>query len=79
LAAKPSAGPGWVHDIKHDGDRLIVRRDGNALHLFTRRGYDWTARYPRMSSCFALSVASPDYARTLKIFAATLAESGRFT
>jgi len=49
-----------VHDIKHDGDRLIVRRDGNALHLFTRRGYDWTARYPRMSSCFALSVASPD-------------------
>jgi bifunctional non-homologous end joining protein LigD len=45
-AAKPPAGPGWVHEIKHDGYRLQVRRDGDALRLFTRRGYDWSARYP---------------------------------
>jgi ATP-dependent DNA ligase len=45
LAAKPTAAPGWVHEIKHDGYRLIVRRDGDAVRLFTRRGYDWTARY----------------------------------
>jgi bifunctional non-homologous end joining protein LigD len=32
-----------VHEIKHD---LIVRRDGAAVRLFTRRGYDWTDRYP---------------------------------
>jgi bifunctional non-homologous end joining protein LigD len=25
LAAKPLAGPGWVHEIKHNGYRLIVR------------------------------------------------------
>jgi ATP-dependent DNA ligase len=31
---------GWVHEIKHDGYRLIVRRDGPAVRLFTRRGYD---------------------------------------
>ena len=37
LAAKPPAGPGWVHEIKHDGYRLIVRRDGTAVRLFTRR------------------------------------------
>jgi ATP-dependent DNA ligase len=24
--------------------RLIVRRDGKAVRLFTRRGYDWTDR-----------------------------------
>ena len=24
LAAKPPAGPDWVHEIKHDGYRLIV-------------------------------------------------------
>jgi hypothetical protein len=36
----------WVHEIKHDGYRLIVRRDGEAVRLFTRRGYDWTERYP---------------------------------
>jgi ATP-dependent DNA ligase len=33
LAAKPPAGPDWVHEIKHDGYRLIVRRDGKAVQL----------------------------------------------
>jgi bifunctional non-homologous end joining protein LigD len=33
-----------VHEIKHDGYRLIVRRDGKAVRLFTRRGHDWTDR-----------------------------------
>jgi hypothetical protein len=46
LAAKPPAGLGRVHEIKHDGYRLIVRRDGETVRLFTRRGYDWTDRYP---------------------------------
>jgi len=38
-------GPGWVHEIKHDGYRLIVRRQGNRVRLFTRRGADWTHRF----------------------------------
>jgi ATP-dependent DNA ligase len=42
-AIKPPAGPDWVHEIKHDGYRLIVRRDGKAVRLFTRRGHDWNA------------------------------------
>jgi bifunctional non-homologous end joining protein LigD len=37
-AHKPPAGPDWVHEIKHDGYRLQVRRDGDAVRLFTRRG-----------------------------------------
>jgi bifunctional non-homologous end joining protein LigD len=44
LAAKPPTGPDWVHEIKHDGYRLIVRRDGDTVRLFTRRGL--TNRYP---------------------------------
>jgi ATP-dependent DNA ligase len=44
LAAKPPSGPGWVHEIKHDGYRLIVRRDGITVRLFTRRGHDWPER-----------------------------------
>jgi ATP-dependent DNA ligase len=35
-----------VNEIKHDGYRLQVRRDGDAVRLFTRRGYDWSTRYP---------------------------------
>jgi bifunctional non-homologous end joining protein LigD len=31
-ASKPPSGPDWVHEIKHDGYRLIVHRDGPALH-----------------------------------------------
>jgi ATP-dependent DNA ligase len=45
-APKPPSGPNWVHEVKHDGYRLIVRREGEAVRLFTRRGYDWTDRYP---------------------------------
>jgi bifunctional non-homologous end joining protein LigD len=53
LAAKPPFGPDWVHEIKHDGYRLIVRRDGKAVRLFTRRGYDWTDRYPAIARAAA--------------------------
>jgi bifunctional non-homologous end joining protein LigD len=35
--------------IKHDGYRLQVRRDGEAVRLFTRRGYDWRTRYPAIA------------------------------
>jgi bifunctional non-homologous end joining protein LigD len=52
-APKPPSGPDWVHEIKHDGYRLIVRRDGEAVRLFTRRGYDWTDRYPAIAAAAA--------------------------
>ena len=38
--------PDWIHEIKHDGYRLIVQRDGKRVRLFTRNGHDWTDRYP---------------------------------
>jgi len=40
------AGPDWLHEIKHDGYRLIVQRDGKRVRLFTRNGNDFTDRYP---------------------------------
>jgi ATP-dependent DNA ligase len=48
-AAKPPAGAGWVHEIKHDGYRLQVRREGDSVRLFTRRGYDWSEHYPAIA------------------------------
>jgi hypothetical protein len=44
-SAKPPAGPDWIHEIKHDGYRLIVRRDGENVRLYTRCGNDWSDRY----------------------------------
>jgi bifunctional non-homologous end joining protein LigD len=36
----------WLHEVKHDGFRLIVQRDGDRVRLFTRNCYNWTSRYP---------------------------------
>ena len=45
-AARPPSGPLWVHEIKHDGYRLMVRRDGERVRCFTRNGHDWADRFP---------------------------------
>jgi ATP-dependent DNA ligase len=43
---KCKSGKAWVHEIKHDGYRLIARRNGDRVRLYTRRGYVWTDRSP---------------------------------
>ena len=44
--ARPPSGPFWVHEIKHDGYRLMVHRDGSCIRCFTRNGHDWGDRFP---------------------------------
>ena len=47
-AEKPPSGREWVHEIKHDGYRLMARRDPITIgvRLLTRNGHDWAPRYP---------------------------------
>ena len=45
-AERPPDGSDWVHEIKDDGYRLMVRRDGAGVRLLTRNGHDWSARFP---------------------------------
>ena len=45
-AVRLPSGPLWVHEIKHDGYRLMVRRDGARVRCFTRNGHDWADRFP---------------------------------
>jgi bifunctional non-homologous end joining protein LigD len=45
-AERPPSGPYWIHEIKHDGFRLMARRDPASVRLFTRNGNDWSPRYP---------------------------------
>jgi len=45
-AAKPPSGPGWLHEIKYDGFRMMVRREAGRIQVLTRNGHDWTARFP---------------------------------
>jgi bifunctional non-homologous end joining protein LigD len=52
-AKVPPSGPGWIHEIKHDGFRIIARRDGAGVRLFARRGHDLAARFPLAAAAIA--------------------------
>jgi bifunctional non-homologous end joining protein LigD len=41
----PSGGL-WIHEIKHDGFRIIARKDGERVTLYSRPGNDFTRRFP---------------------------------
>jgi bifunctional non-homologous end joining protein LigD len=45
-AERPPSEPNWIHEIKHDGYRLMARRDPVGIRLLTRNGHDWSPRYP---------------------------------
>jgi bifunctional non-homologous end joining protein LigD len=45
-AKRPPAGSDWIHEIKHDGFRIMARRDAVGVRLFTRNGHDFTHRFP---------------------------------
>src|SRR5260221_12305994 len=52
-APKPPAGDGWIHEIKHDGFRVIARKDGSRVRLYSRPGNDLTRRFPLIVDALA--------------------------
>jgi ATP-dependent DNA ligase len=50
----PPTGADWVHEIKHDGYRMLVRRDGGHVRLYSRKAIDWTDRLPAIAAGAAL-------------------------
>jgi bifunctional non-homologous end joining protein LigD len=48
VAKKPPVGESWVFELKWDGYRLLVRKTDDVVRVYTRRGADWTDRYPRI-------------------------------
>jgi len=46
VATKPPSGPGWAHELKHDGYRLQIHVRAGRVRLFTMNGADWSKRYP---------------------------------
>ena len=42
----PPVGPEWLHEIKHDGYRMLAHHDGDRVRLISRRGLDWGWRFP---------------------------------
>jgi ATP-dependent DNA ligase len=52
-ASKPPAGELWLHEIKHDGFRVIGRKDGDRVRLYSRPGNDLTRRFPTIVAALA--------------------------
>ena len=52
-AKAPPSGSGWLHEIKHDGFRILARRDSADVRLITRHGNDFTERFPLVASAVA--------------------------
>jgi bifunctional non-homologous end joining protein LigD len=48
VAKEPPTGPGWVHELKHDGYRLQIHVRDGGVKLYTMNGADWSKRYPRI-------------------------------
>jgi ATP-dependent DNA ligase len=48
----PSGGQ-WLHEIKHDGFRVIARKDGERVRLYSRPGNDLTYRFPLIVEALA--------------------------
>jgi bifunctional non-homologous end joining protein LigD len=41
LLETPPAGPNWIHEIKHDGFRIVARKEGARVRLWSRNARDW--------------------------------------
>ena len=66
-AKAPPSGPGWIHEIKHDGFRILARHDGAGVRLITRHSNDFTARFPLVASApaaFKYSGWRPQFRRS---------------
>jgi bifunctional non-homologous end joining protein LigD len=49
LVPAPPAGPGWLHEVKHDGFRTLARKQGARVEVWSRRGTDFTARFSNIA------------------------------
>jgi bifunctional non-homologous end joining protein LigD len=48
VAKTAPVGSAYVYELKLDGYRLMVRKDDEHVRIYTRRGADWTERFPRI-------------------------------
>jgi ATP-dependent DNA ligase len=52
-AKAPPSGPDWLHEIKHDGFRILARRDAKGVRLYTRNRHDFANRFPLIVAAVA--------------------------
>ena len=58
-SAEPPDGEGWLHEIKHDGHRLVAIGAGVELRLISRNGHDRTHLFREPFRPFAVAGLPP--------------------
>ena len=53
LADRPPPGPGWLHEVKWDGYRVIARKDGKRVRLWARTTSDYSNAFTRIREAVA--------------------------
>ena len=53
ISKVPPVGPGWLHEVKFDGYRCQIHKDGTDVALFSKNGNEFTSRYPAVASAVA--------------------------
>jgi bifunctional non-homologous end joining protein LigD len=48
IAKQSPRGADWIYELKYDGYRLMARKAGRDVRLYSRRGADFTQRFPRV-------------------------------
>ena len=48
LVKDPPTEPGWVHEVKYDGYRMLCRIDNGKARMMSRNGKEWTAQFPEV-------------------------------
>src|SRR3984893_3586433 len=61
LVKEPPDGSGWLHEIKLDGYRMHARLDAGTVQILTRRGNDWTGKYPAIAKAVSKLPAKTAY------------------
>ncbi|MCL1633458.1 DNA ligase D [Luteimonas sp. SX5] len=61
LRQTPPPGDGWLHELKWDGYRLLVRIEKGKAKLRSRKNLDWTADYPEIVAALeSLGISDAD-------------------
>lgn len=50
---RPPGGDGWAHEIKFDGYRMQLRVESGTATLKTRKGLDWSDKFPTLVAAAA--------------------------
>lgn len=46
LVKEAPPGGDWLHELKYDGYRILLRLEEGGARAFTRKGHDWSDRFP---------------------------------